>query len=851
MTARKPMPVWQANALLSYSHSSIEPVHDTSETAVTSFEDNPVAKICSVASPFSGRLLACDLRGRSVTSRQLTNTMFDHPMKSRDLRPRSRHLSFALLLVTFLITACGGGGSATPAPPPPPPSSSGPTAEELANAKAAALSAKLDLATATATLSWTDTFANESGYRIERLNGSVWETLDTVSGQSGSQQTLTWSGAISATTTYRVEAVLATYNVPLAAATAQQNQIVVALPSAPPAIQLNQSEPVAGTVGVSISGGGQYNSVNYFVDLTSIGVSASPPDYATTWNASSVAPGSSHLLIAQLATGPDSYVEIRRIVQVAQVSVQLISESSFVRVVAKSPAGIQVVAAELDGTSLGSLTTPNGDNSTEYVFTIPPGLIVSGPHTFTAQATDLDGKTASATTTLTFNNPPKLVLDSPVEGSLVHGTLHIAGTFSSDKPGILTLRATLGDTPVLTASSSPFSIDYDLTGLPQKSYQLTVTVTDSTGLVASASPIVIVTSPSAVVSTPILQIHVGSAGTLLGADDKGVLYEASVDEFIHLWSVATDTNLQKKITSGPTQWRLTNGHAFALDTSTVGSSNVDVYHWSPGSAAPQNLGLLGGRSSGALRAAHWPWVLGSAGSTFVFYDAETAQTIAPSLVNPNVSPDPDIDFSVGNGGITLFYGSNLTDSGGTGIGIRQWDQGSGQSISIAEDYALWQINQQTDGTRLAWQVGPRGTKSPPYSLKVLDIASGIQQVLSTTMNADPTRTDSARGQFYLADGLLAWGEGTTSNGAIEAWDGTTVTTVSSLGSSKLYGVGGGYVLFVEDSKLYVWSAAAGRRLLLDTTPIPPQNYGKSPQIHGKTVYFMVGRNLSLHRITLD
>lgn len=120
---------------------------------------------------------------------------------------------------------------------------------------------------------------------------------------------------------------------------------------------------------------------------------------------------------------------------------------------------------------------------------------------------------------------------------------------------------------------------------------------------------------------------------------------------------------------------------------------------------------------------------------------------------------------------------------------------------------LWQLDPQTDGTTVAWQTGPDRPFSGPFNLVAYNIATAAENTLSSTMS-----------QFQLADGLLGWAESGSNTTLIKAYDGRTVTTISSLTSSHFYGAGGGYVLFGEDSKLYVWSAAAERQLILDAVP---------------------------------
>jgi hypothetical protein len=85
----------------------------------------------------------------------------------------------------------------------------------------------------------------------------------------------------------------------------------------------------------------------------------------------------------------------------------------------------------------------------------------------------------------------------------------------------------------------------------------------------------------------------------------------------------------------------------------------------------------------------------------------------------------DVDFYVAQGGLALYYAVDLSENPPfEPIDISRWDQGTNQSTPIAAGN-LWQINQQADGTRLAWQTAPPG-QSLPFSLVVLDSASGTQ-----------------------------------------------------------------------------------------------------------------------------
>jgi large repetitive protein len=113
-----------------------------------------------------------------------------------------------------------------------------------------------------------------------------------------------------------------------------------------------------------------------------------------------------------------------------------------VSIIATSDLGIQTVTAAVDGARLGSLSAANAGSNT-YQFTVDPAHAVSGQHTITAQATDSNGQTASATSVVTFDNPPVLAVSHPFDGMLVNATLHVAGTFTTDKTGSVIVSAIL------------------------------------------------------------------------------------------------------------------------------------------------------------------------------------------------------------------------------------------------------------------------------------------------------------------------------------------------------------------------------------------------------------------------
>lgn len=750
-------------------------------------------------------------------------------------------------LLCAMLVACGGGGGSASSPPTPTPT---PTSQQTAAAQAAKLTAVLDTANDQATLTWADTFPAGTSYSIQQqaADGS-WSSIDAVPGTTGTGSALTWKHTINTPTTLRVIVPETGYSVPLDTPS-NKTSVVVTPPTAAPTISLNQAQPVSGNVTLSIGGGGTYSAVQWFVDLNTIGTSTMGPGYSIVLNASTLTAGP-HLILAQLETSPDSYTQTRLQIQVQNPELTINATTSGtsgtvqLEISATSAYGITSVSAFLDGNSLGTLTAPNCScvSGGQYYFDINATAAGSGPHTINVQATDGNGVSASQTLTVTFNNPPSLTLTTPFDGALVYGTLNIAGTFSSDKPGATVSvsatfgSATSGGVPVLNATSSPFSGNFSLAGVNPGTYTLTVIATDSTGLSTEVSDAVTVTSSQSLVYTPVLTLGQGGfpdyVAELLAASSPYMLYQDGSGN-IHVHIGSNDTVLAwGPITDSGGGWAITDdGHVFVGNA--FGSdrpSDTSIYMWPPGSwsSAPENLSVAAG-SKGTydeLQTVHFPWILWSSeivnvgnpssnSSQYTLYNVTSGQTVTVPLP-AGAKYVTSADFTNVNNDITVFYsvegqaGSNLSN-------VYSWDQATGISTQLSSDGQSGAP--QTDGTTVAWE-SPNGTT---YTLTAENIASRSVVTLSTNMTS-----------FALNDGLLAWAE-LSSNGtgqSIKAWNGSSISTITNLSSSKLFGSSGGFVAYQAGGQLYDWSPAGGSVLLFNGTPDPVL-------LDGSTLYFPNG-----------
>jgi hypothetical protein len=770
---------------------------------------------------------------------------------------RSLLLSVAFSLV---LAACGGssGSSSTPAPP----QAVGPTSQELANAQAANVTASLEAPSNMATVSWSDIFQAGTSYTIEQqAQDGSWGSIDAVPGNSGSGSSLTWSRTVNVTTTLRVAVKRTDYEVPLDSAGGSPS-VQVVVPASTPTIVLDQVPPISGTVNASIAGGGSYSSVAYYMDLNLAGTSTTGPGYTVSLDTSGLT-ATSHLVLARLATAPDSYIELRLPVQVAnpEVAVQVTlrgvglapatSGPLKVSVAATSSYSMTSVSASLDGRPLGTLAAPNGCDIISglcpildrYQFPVDATAAGSGTHTITAQATDANGATASRVITVVFNNPPTLTLTSPFDGELVNGNLQIAATFGTDKPATtVALSVTLGSLPVVNTSTSPVNSSFSLGGVTPGSYTLTATATDSSGLSTTVNDLVTVTSSPSLVYSPILTL--GAGGSILAASGTYILYSSPVpDGSIHLRSGNTDKVVPLGAIQSPFNWTVTdNGYVLAQGAGgDRPNATVSIYMWPPGGVA-ENLSIASGSTSidDQLLQVHYPWVLwlssfqNSNGAEDVLYNISTGQQF--HISSPHGLGSIYSDFFTANSNLTLFYWDLNQATGASNV--LRWDQATNTTVPITSDGLS--LYPQTDGTMVAWktlQESPPSTTST-FTLTTRDLASTTTTVLSTN-----TAT------FTLSSGLLGWLDQTLSgftvaSQAIKAWDGTTTSTVSTQLGTVFFGSSGGYIFFEEGGKLYAWSSSSGRQLLFDVAP-------GQVRLTGKTIYFTNGTSQTVYGVTLD
>lgn len=378
--------------------------------------------------------------------------------------PSRLHWFPALLLSTTLLVACGGGGSSKGEAP-------GPTANDLAYAREADLSASLDLTTDWVTLTWYEVVPGASRYEIEQLDADgSWSVLDGVWATQTPRNSLHWTGPVANTVVLRVVAVLSGYTVTLsnggiiaaAQPTVENQQITVTLPLLTPSITIDQAEPLQGIVNVSIDNGATYSYVTYSLNepqLGSIGAGSAP--YSTSFGLGGATTGT-HTLYAELEVNDSFTLLLSRSLRVHTSQMALTATYDTTPngidlfAVATSDSGVVSVTANYGSLMLGTLTQPNaclpvpcspGQSFNSYHFSVNPQAVAPATQVLSAAASDGAGHTATWFADVLFP-ATAATLASPTNNASVAGTLPISGTFSSGTPGALEVMVTLSGLPV-------------------------------------------------------------------------------------------------------------------------------------------------------------------------------------------------------------------------------------------------------------------------------------------------------------------------------------------------------------------------------------------------------------------
>lgn len=745
------------------------------------------------------------------------------------------------------------------------------------------LTSTVNLATNMVSLQWSDSFAADTTYRIESQNpDGTFSLIETVSGVGGASAPMQWQRAVTVATIYRVIAVLPSRTV--AIATPQgQSTVSVAAPGASPDIVVDQTEPVSGSVKLSLGDTSSYAKVYWYADLRLIGTGTGL-GHPITWNTSTQTNGA-HLILAKIEVAADSYSEVRRSVLVSNsnlaVSASVSGTTGTINIdaSASSQFGIARVEATFDGVSLGTLTAPNAcsgrfgcsASNNVFRFSVNATTAGSGNHTMVVTATDTAGNSKSTTVQVPISNLATLTLTSPADGAFVNGTLNLSGSTTTDKPGVVTVLASLGDYQFMSATSQAFTGSMSLAGLNPGAYTLTVRATDSTNAVTVIQRTVTVTTNPALAYTP--NFSMGVNGRLIAMDDANpalVLYKADDNSYrVRNTTANTEVTLQGA-SSIPYlyNWAMDDGYVFVeggfLGSTAAGYADCPldcIYQWGPtgvktnlstanSNAITSNVG--GGRAYQQYPQAHGGFVIwidaaGANTGTYTRYNVATgAYSTITQPVGAKYLGNTAYDFFVdGSNNVVFFYWAQTGGDGTNSVfDVYKWSSATNNSTKLSNG-GMRSIYPQTDGQTVAWLQSPvggntvctAGTATCPAGSTILSQAVAGGTVSTVSVNANES--------FQLHDGVLAWMETSSTHKALKALVHGTSNTISTAMSSVFYGTSGGFVVFGEQGKIYRWSASTkSSTLLIDAAP--------SQVLQGRnTLYFVMGAAQSVYRLEIN
>lgn len=697
----------------------------------------------------------------------------------------------ALLFVTFVVAACGGGGSDTPA-------NRAPTAT-IAALKALSVGQQISLDGSASS----DPDGDPLTY--------AWTVVSAPAGSSATLQNPTNNFAaltIDKAGDYVFGLTVSDGKTKSPAATVSANATL-------PEIQVDQAEPVSETAKLSIKGT-VTGSVTWFVDLKQLGTGAE-----LAWNTNTVTNGI-HALIARIQPLSGSPVELQRQVQVGNSPIQMTTSTgrlgtlATVTTLPTSPNGITRVSASFDGIDQGFLTVPNACSGRlcnavdSYQFGVDSLKAGSGAHQWVLVATDGSGATRQVTVPVVIDNAPQLALEGLPSGAIAHGTLNLKGTATTDRGGVVSVTARLGDVEFLQASGPAFSGSLSLSGLPSGSYTLTVKAKDAGGLETVLEQIVVIASSADLAYTPAFTI--AKDGWLLAASGNYLAY----------WPGSGAAGIVVRDLSNGQQRVLADSSAlyersasFVLDGATLYALGAAsdcklfscVYQWPSEGVQRNNLTASNPYTSNyqapsglVARNGFAAWSNNELNG-YTLFDAskKSYELITPS---PTLGSGPTLAVS-GNVTSVLFWATSSSSQALSDI--YSWRSDSKAVTKLTSSSQASASSLLADGDRIVWQ------------------QNGLQTIPAQGGTSTTLTSSASVAALSLNNGIAAWREGETgSPRSVKVSVSQPIslsTTLASGNDAALHANNEGQVLYAVSGKLYSWSAiGANSKLRADRAP---------------------------------
>ena len=259
------------------------------------------------------------------------------------------------------------------------------------------------------------------------------------------------------------------------------------------------TQPLSGSVELTIDTTSDAVKVDYFVDTKKIGSSNSGPAFSYPLVTNNLVNGP-HRIDAQIEHENDSFILISETVNAFNTNLALsfsavgqndVSSTVAVTASASSRVAISRVEFYLNQQLQLSLTEPNhcgsryGCGTTNYdQYRWNWATVGLSPNTYDIKviAYDDSGAEIEKTHAYQLNNKPTLTLTSPLNQSLVSDSLTINGTANDDE-GVPLITVKLGDILVYADYANEFNATHSMAGLPSGTYLITVEAKDASGQV--------------------------------------------------------------------------------------------------------------------------------------------------------------------------------------------------------------------------------------------------------------------------------------------------------------------------------------------------------------------------------
>src|SRR5262249_54361264 len=246
----------------------------------------------------------------------------------------------------------------------------------------------------------------------------------------------------------------------------------------------------------------------------------------------------------------------------APANATTVSGSVTVSANAADNVGVVGVQFLLDGVNPGA-----EDTTSPYSVTWNTATTSNGSHTISARARDAAGNSATASVTVTVNNPdttpPTVSITAPANAATVIGTISVSAS-ASDNNGVVGVQFQLdGANLGAEDTASPYSVSWNSTSTTNGSHTLSAIARDAAGNKSTASVTVTVNNPVPDTTPPTVSItapatgatvsgtisasanasdNVGVVGVQFQLDGSNLGAEDTTSPYSVSWNTTTATN---------------------------------------------------------------------------------------------------------------------------------------------------------------------------------------------------------------------------------------------------------------------------------------------------------------------